>query len=46
MAFLLFSVDVLFGKTAGTDTEIPALEEMSEGEEEKKPLDDVEGCHH
>ena len=42
MVFLLFSVDVLFGKAAGTDIEIPVLEEMSEEEEEKKSLDDVE----
>ena len=39
--FLLFSVDVLFGKAASTDIEIPVLEEMLEEEEEKKPLDDV-----
>ena len=39
--FLLFSVNVLFGKTASTDIEVPVLEEMSQEEEEKKLLDDV-----
>ena len=39
--FLLFSVDVLFGKAASTDIELPVLEEMPEEEEEKKPLGDV-----
>ena len=38
---MLFSVDMLFGKAAGTDIEVPVLEEMSEEEEEKKLLDDV-----
>ena len=42
MVLLLFSVNVLFEKAAGTDIEeVPVLEEMSEEEEEKKPLDDV-----
>ena len=39
--FLLFSVDVCFGKAVGTNAEIPVLEEMSEEEREKKPLDEV-----
>ena len=38
---MLFSVDVLFGKAAGTDIEVPVLEEMLEEEEEKKLLDNV-----
>ena len=38
---MLFSVNVLFEKAAGTDIEVPVLEKMSEEEEEKKLLDDV-----
>ena len=38
---MLFSVDALFGMAANANAEIPVLEEMSEEEEEKKPLDDV-----
>ena len=41
VSFVPFSIDVLFGKAAGTDIEVPALKEMSEEEEEKKLLGDV-----
>ena len=40
--FLFFSVDAHFEMAAGSDVEIPILEDISEGEEEKKPMDEGE----
>ena len=39
--YLLFSIDAHFGMVASSDVEIPILEDISDGEEEKKPGDEA-----
>ena len=39
--YLLFRVDAHLGTAAGSDVEIPILEDISDGEEEKKPVDEA-----
>ena len=38
---MLFSVDTHFGMAVDSDVEIPILEDILDGEEEKKPGDEV-----
>ena len=39
--YLPFSIDAHFGTAAGSDLEIPILEDISDGEEEKKSGDEA-----